>query len=134
MFGKSSAKLETVIGGDSTITGELAIQGTVRIDGTVEGDIRADWVIVGETGRIRGNVQARMMVVGGRIDGNIDASEIVELKDKAQIFGEICTAKLTVSEGALFDGQSSMKRKKETSEGQVTSLAASRTVSESGSA
>jgi cytoskeletal protein CcmA (bactofilin family) len=129
MFGKSSAKLETVIGADSTITGELEIQGTVRVDGSVVGDIRADWVIIGETGRIRGNVQARMMVVGGRIDGNIDASEIVELKDKAQIFGEICTAKLTVSEGALFDGQSSMKRKKETSEGQVASLVASRTAS-----
>ena len=129
MFGRSSAKLETVIGADSTITGELAIQGTVRVDGSVEGDIRADWVIVGETGRVRGNVQTRMMVVGGRIDGNIVASEIVELKDKAQIFGEICTAKLTVSEGALFDGQSSMKRKKETSEGQVTTLPASRTAS-----
>ena len=129
MFGKSSAKLETVIGADSTITGELEIQGTVRVDGAVEGDIRADWVIIGETGRIRGNVQARMLVVGGRIDGNIDASEIVELKDKAQIFGEICTAKLTVSEGALFDGQSSMKRKKETSEGQITTLPASRTAS-----
>ena len=129
MFGRSSAKLETVIGADSTITGELAIQGTVRVDGSIEGDIRADWVIVGETGRIRGNVQARMMVVGGRIDGNIDASEIVELKDKAQIFGEICTAKLTVSEGALFDGQSSMKKKKETSEGHVTTLPASRTAS-----
>jgi cytoskeletal protein CcmA (bactofilin family) len=129
MFGKSSAKLETVIGADSKITGELEIQGTVRVDGSVVGDIRADWVIIGETGRIRGNVQARMMVVGGRIDGNIDASEIVELKDKAQIFGEICTAKLTVTEGALFDGQSSMKRKKETSEGQVASLVASRTAS-----
>ena len=129
MFGKSSAKLETVIGADSKITGELEIQGTVRVDGSVVGDIRADWVIIGETGRIRGNVQARMLVVGGRIDGNIDASEIVELKDKAQIFGEICTAKLTVSEGALFDGQSSMKRKKETSEGQVASLVASRTAS-----
>ena len=129
MFGKSSAKLETVIGADSTITGELAIQGTVRVDGSIEGDIRADWVIVGETGRIRGNIQARMMVVGGRIDGNIDASELVELKDKAQIFGEISTAKLTVTEGALFDGQSSMKKKKETSEGQVTTLPASRTAS-----
>jgi cytoskeletal protein CcmA (bactofilin family) len=132
MFGRSSARLETVIGADSTITGELEIQGTVRVDGSVEGDIRADWVIIGETGRIRGNVQTRMMVVGGRIDGNIDASEIVELKDKAQIFGEICTAKLTVSEGALFDGQSSMKRKKETSEsqeGRVATLSASRTAS-----
>ncbi|HBX43326.1 MAG TPA: polymer-forming cytoskeletal protein [Deltaproteobacteria bacterium] len=132
MFGRSSTRLETVIGSDSTIRGELTIQGTVRVDGTVEGDIRADWVIVGETGKIRGNVQARAMVVGGKVEGNIDASEIVELKDKAQVFGEICAAKLAMSEGALFDGQSSMKQKKETSQGQekkVTSLTASRTAS-----
>ncbi|MGA7104112.1 MAG: polymer-forming cytoskeletal protein [Candidatus Deferrimicrobiaceae bacterium] len=132
MFGKSSAKLETVVGADSTIKGELAIKGTLRIDGVVEGDIRADWVIVGETGRIRGNVQARTMVIGGRVEGNLEASEIIEMKDKAQVFGEICTVKLAMSEGALFDGQSSMKKKKETSEsqeGKVKSLAASRTAS-----
>ena len=132
MFGRSSTRLETVIGADSTIRGELTIQGTVRVDGTVEGDIRADWVIVGETGKIRGNVQARAMVVGGKVEGNIDATEIVELKDRAQVYGEICAAKLAMSEGALFDGQSSMKQKKETSEGQerkVKSLTASRTAS-----
>ncbi len=132
MFGKSSAKLETVIGVDSTIKGELEIQGTVRVDGSIEGDIRADWVIVGETGRIRGNVHTRAMVVGGRVDGNIDAEEIIELKEKAQVFGEICTAKFTMSEGALFDGQSCMRKKKETSEGQeskIASLSASRSVS-----
>ncbi len=132
MFGRSSTRLETVIGADSTIRGELTIQGTVRVDGTVEGDIRADWVIVGETGKVRGNVQARAMVVGGKLEGNIDATEIVELKDRAQVYGEICAAKLAMSEGALFDGQSSMKQKKETSEGQerkVKSLTASRTAS-----
>jgi cytoskeletal protein CcmA (bactofilin family) len=132
MFGRVATKLETVVGAGSAIKGEMVAQGTVRIDGTVEGDIRADWVIVGETGRIRGNVRARAMVVGGRVEGNIDAAEIVELKNKAQVCGEICTAKLTVSEGALFDGQSSMKKKKETSEGQekkVTSITASRSSS-----
>jgi len=132
MFGKSSARLETVIGADSTIKGELVIKGTVRIDGFVEGDIQADWVVVGESGRIKGNVQARTMVVGGRVEGNLEASEIVEMKDKAQVFGEICTAKLAMSEGALFDGQSSMKKKLEATEGQegkIKSLSASRTAS-----
>ena len=79
------------------------------ITGFVEGDIRADWVIVGESGRIKGNMQARTMVVGGRVEGNLEASEIIEMKDKAQVFGEICTTKLAMSEGALFDGQSSIR-------------------------
>ncbi|MGZ8460046.1 MAG: bactofilin family protein [Candidatus Deferrimicrobiaceae bacterium] len=132
MFGRSAAKLETVIGPDSTVKGEMVVRGTVRIDGNLEGDIRADWVIVGETGRIRGNVKARAIVVGGRVDGNIEGSEIVELKDKAQVVGEICTSKLSISEGALFEGQSSMKKRKEapeSQEGKIKSLTVSRSAS-----
>ena len=110
MFKKSVQKLETIIGNDSTVTGEMNIKGTLRVDGIVEGDIFADWVIVGETGRIHGNVKSRGVVVGGRVDGNIDASEIVELKGKGQVTGEISTVKLAMSEGAVFDGRSNMKR------------------------
>ncbi len=111
MFNKKSPqKLETIVGNDSTITGELNIKGTLRVDGIIEGDTFADWVIVGETGRIHGNVKARGVVVGGRVEGNIDASEIVELKGKGEIAGEICTVKLAMSEGAVFDGRSTMKK------------------------
>ncbi len=111
MFNKKSVqKLETIIGNESTVTGELNIKGTLRVDGIIDGDIFADWVIVGETGRVHGNVKSRGMVVGGRVEGNIDASEIVELKGKGEVTGEICTVKLAMSEGAVFDGRSSMKR------------------------
>ena len=111
MFNKKSVqKLETIIGNDSTVTGEMNIKGTLRVDGIVEGDVFADWVIVGETGRVRGNVKSRGMVVGGRVEGNIDASEIVELKGKGEVTGEICTVKLAMSEGAVFDGRSTMKK------------------------
>lgn len=110
MFKKSVQKLETIIGNESTVTGELNIKGTLRVDGIIDGDTFADWVIVGETGRIHGNVKSRGMVVGGRVEGNIDASEIVEIKGKGEVDGEICTAKLAMSEGALFDGRSTMKK------------------------
>lgn len=110
MFKKSVQKLETIIGNESTVTGELNIKGTLRVDGIIEGDVFADWVIVGETGRVHGNVKSRGMVVGGRVEGNIDASEIVEIKGKGEVNGEICTAKLAMSEGALFDGHSTMKK------------------------
>ena len=132
MFGRSATKLETVLGPDSTVKGEMVVRGTIRIDGYLEGDIQADRVIVGETGRSRGNVKTRAVVVGGRVDGNIESSEIVELKDKAQVVGEICTAKLSISEGALFEGQSSMKKRKEgpeSQEGKIKSLTATRSAS-----
>lgn len=125
MFGRKKnnpQKLETVIGNDSTITGELTVKGTIRVDGVIEGNVFADWVIVGETGRLKGNAKARGMVVGGRVDGNIDADEIVELRGKAQVFGEICTGKLAMSEGALFDGHSNMKKSKAGDEGKIKTL------------
>lgn len=109
MFGKKQPKLETIVGHESVVTGELSVKGTIRIDGSVEGDVSADWVVVGETGRIKGNVRSRGMVVGGLVEGTIDADELVDLKSKASVTGEIRTSKLAMSEGAVFDGTSSMK-------------------------
>lgn len=110
MFGKAktSKRLETIIGEGTEVNGALNVKGTLRVDGAVDGDIRADSLIVGESGRIRGNVKGRGVVVGGEVEGNIDAEEIVELKPKARVTGEIRSGKLSVSEGAVFDGQCRM--------------------------
>ncbi len=117
MLGSPSKKLETIVGKDSEFRGEISVAGTVRIDGTLEGNVRADWVVVGETGRIKGNIRSRGTVAGGSIEGNVDASEVTELKPGSNVCGEIRTSKLIVSEGAIFDGTSRMSGK-EREEGQ----------------
>ena len=109
MLGKKSRELETIIGNGTHIAGELSAKGTIRIDGTVEGNIDADWVIVGEMGTIRGNTRTKGIVIGGSIEGNIDAEEAVELTGKSSVCGEIITKKLSIAEGAVFDGHSRMK-------------------------
>jgi cytoskeletal protein CcmA (bactofilin family) len=106
MFGKHSNKMETIIGADSEFKGELKVKGTLRVDGSMEGGIQADWVIVGESGKIGGNIESRGTIVGGRIEGSIHAKEIVELKQAACVKGEIHSAKLAITEGAVFSGQS----------------------------
>ncbi len=118
MFWKSSKKLETIIGEDSEFKGELTVKDTIRVDGVLEGDIRADWVIVGETGKILGNIDVRGMVVGGRIEGNICAAEIVELKHRSHVLGEIRSGRLAISEGAVFVGYSIVKDGKESDRSQ----------------
>jgi len=118
MFGKGSRKLETMIGDGTRVVGQVSVKGTVRIDGIVEGDVHADWVIVGETGKILGNTRSRGVVVGGSVEGNIEATETVELTGKASMTGEIRAPKLVVSEGAVFDGRSRMKGETESSEAQ----------------
>jgi len=118
MFGKGSRKLETIVGDGTRIAGQVSVKGTIRIDGIVEGDVHADWVIVGETGKILGNTRSRGVVVGGSVEGNIDATETVELMGKGSMTGEIHTPKLAVSEGAVFDGRSRMKDETGRSEAQ----------------
>jgi len=109
MFGKGSQKLETIVGNDTHIAGKVSVKGTIRIDGIVEGDVQADWVVVGVSGKILGSTRARGMVVGGSVEGNIEATETVELKEKATMVGEIRAPKLAISEGAVFDGCARMK-------------------------
>ncbi len=125
MFEKSSRKLETIVGDDTRVAGKVTVKGTIRVDGVVEGDLQADWVVVGETGKILGNTSTRGMVVGGSVEGDIDATETVELGKKATVVGEIHTPKLTISEGAVFDGRARMKSGTETAgtqEGNIRSL------------
>ena len=109
MFGKGSRKLETMIGDGTRVVGQVSVKGTIRIDGIVEGDLPAYWVVVGETGKIVGNIRSRGVVVAGSVEGNIEATESVELTGKASMTGEIRAPKLAVSEGAVFDGRSRMK-------------------------
>jgi len=113
MFSKKQQRLETIIGPESNIKGELSSKGTLRIDGSLDGNITADWVILGETGVVNGDVAATGMIIGGRIKGNIRASEMVEIRTKGEVVGEIYTAKLTIQEGAVFDGHSIMQRSRE---------------------
>lgn len=123
MFHKNTEKLESFIGSNSIFKGEIKTKGTLRVDGIVEGNIFADWVIIGEKSRVKGDVNARGIVIGGRVDGNLKAKEIVELQNKGQINGEIFTSKLIIVEGAIFDGKSSM-HKEELRDSKVVELQA----------
>ena len=113
MFGKRETTLTTVIGVGSTVHGELHSTGTVRIDGALEGSVEADWVIVGESGSIQGDVIARGIVVGGKVEGSIHASESAGIMPKGQVWGEIFTARLSIAEGGFFEGRSHMAKAKD---------------------
>lgn len=110
MFHKNTEKLESFIGPNSNFKGDIDTKGTLRIDGNLEGNVNADWVILGEKAYLKGDVTARGIVIGGRVEGNLRAKEIVEIKSKGQVFGEISTNKLSIVEGGVFDGMSSMQR------------------------
>jgi len=110
MFNKKNSSLETFISKDVTIKGELTTEGIVRIDGNFEGNIRVDGLIIGKTGDIKGDVDAREIMIDGNIEGNISAKETIEIKPDGKVQGDIQTVKLIISEGALFIGRSTMQK------------------------
>ena len=85
------------------------MKGTLRVDGRVDGRVNADCVIVSETAVIKGEVTAKRIVVGGKIEGNLHAQEIVEIAASGKILGDIFTNKLSVMEGGEFNGKVEMK-------------------------
>lgn len=110
MFHKNTEKLESLVGADSMFTGDISMKGTIRIDGIVEGNIQADWVVLGEKSRVKGDITARGVVVGGRVEGNLKIREICEIRNKGEIIGELFTTKLVIAEGGIFDGRSTMRK------------------------
>lgn len=110
MFRNKDQPLEIIIGHQSSVTGNITTTGVARIDGSVEGAVRADWLIIGDSGEVKGDVVARGTMVAGKIEGNIRSEEIVEVKSKGVVEGDIYTMKLSISEGATFDGRSFMRR------------------------
>lgn len=107
MFDKSD-KLETFIGKNTHLRGDVNSKGTLRIDGRVTGNVEADWLIIGEKALVKGDVQVSGLVVGGSLEGNVKAKEVVEIKNKGQVSGDIATNKLLVIEGGGIDGKISM--------------------------
>lgn len=107
---KGDTRLGTIIGKGTKIEGTINIEGATRIDGTVNGKLIAnDIVTVGSTGVVKAEIRARSIVIGGRVEGNLVASEKVELQAKSELVGDITSKSLLVEHGAIFHGNSKMK-------------------------
>jgi cytoskeletal protein CcmA (bactofilin family) len=107
---KGEGRIETVIGKGTNIEGTVNIEGATRIDGNVNGKLVSNDVItVGATGVVKAEIRAKAIIVGGRVEGNLFASEKVELQAKSELIGDITSKSLLVEHGAIFHGSSKMK-------------------------
>ncbi|MDR3560983.1 MAG: polymer-forming cytoskeletal protein [Negativicutes bacterium] len=109
-----SDQIETIIGKDTQIKGTISAGGTVRIDGQVDGEISTKGdIIVGETGVIKAQIQARSATIAGSVHGNADVMDKLELTSTAKLYGDIKTGILIIGEGAVFKGACEMRHGKE---------------------
>src|ERR1700682_574164 len=95
------------IGKSVIIKGELSGSEDLYVDGQVEGSIElaGNRLIIGPHGQVRANVNAKGVIVQGKLDGNIRASERTELTKSAIAVGDIITQRVAIEEGAYFKGK-----------------------------
>ena len=97
--------INTIIGKGSAISGNLKVNGFIRIDGDIDGNLETDGnVIVGELARIRGNLTAKSVIVGGIIKGNITASESIKVLSEAAVIGDVISRKVQIDASAVIHG------------------------------
>jgi cytoskeletal protein CcmA (bactofilin family) len=90
---------------DVTFKGSISFKASLRIDGNFEGDINSKGTLfVGKTGVVKANIKVGNIIVEGKIQGNIQADEKVDLRESARLFGDIKANKLSIAAGVSFVG------------------------------
>jgi cytoskeletal protein CcmA (bactofilin family) len=104
----NAAAKTTVLTNDCEFRGALAFSGELQLHGRLEGTIESEGgtLTVGEEAVVKAEIRVNDVIVYGKIQGNITATGRVELKGKAQVFGDLRTNRLAVEDGVVFVGSS----------------------------
>ena len=124
------------IGKSVVIKGELSGSEDLYVDGQVEGNIElaGNRLIIGPDGQVRANVSAKGVIVQGKLDGNIRASERAELTKSALVTGDIATQRVAIEEGAYFKGKIDIQREPAKADGAKPAAASASAAASSASA
>ena len=118
------------IGKSVVVKGELSGSEDLIIDGEVEGSIslRGQTLTVGPNGRVHANIEARNVILHGRVDGDISASDRVDLRKSASLSGNISTARISIEDGAFFKGSIDIQKPEQAAKGEPRPQVSSATV------
>ena len=111
MNGTTNAK--NVLTSDVEIKGNIKFSGELTFDGKLDGEIHTDGALqLGDSAIVNGNINAQSVVLRGKINGNVVAKEKIEIKTKAELFGDIRASKLAIEEGVTFVGKTEVNPNK----------------------
>ena len=110
--GTPGARNLACIGASLEIKGRINAEEDLQIDGKVEGpvSIRGHRLTIGRSGQLNSEVSARELVVFGKVTGNINATDRVEIKKDGAVIGDIQTARISIEDGAVFKGRIEIDR------------------------
>jgi cytoskeletal protein CcmA (bactofilin family) len=102
--------LSGFVGGGTTVTGEASFKAMMRVDGHLSGRVSSasGTLIVGSNGKVDANIEVAVAVIHGTINGDIIATQRLELGRSAKVNGNIQTPSLVIEQGAVFEGSCKM--------------------------
>lgn len=106
---KPQSRIDTLIGTETRIEGDIHFKGGLRVDGHIRGNVSEttspSTLVIGENGSIEGAIAASQMVVIGRVLGPVRATQFIELQATARITGDVHYKSLEMHTGALIEGR-----------------------------
>lgn len=107
---KPQNRIDSLIGTETSIEGDLTFSGGLRIDGRVKGDVleadgQPSTLVLSEQGRIEGVIRVSHVVVNGTVVGPVHAGEYVELQGKSRVTGDVFYKTLEMHVGAIVEGK-----------------------------
>jgi cytoskeletal protein CcmA (bactofilin family) len=114
MFGKRHNKpknrIDSLIGAEAIIEGNISFIGGLRVDGEVHGNIIAmpgkpSTLVLSEHGRVNGEISVTHLVLNGSVDGPVRAAEYLELQSKARVTGSVHYKSMEIQLGAIVEGR-----------------------------
>ncbi|HDP75857.1 MAG TPA: polymer-forming cytoskeletal protein [Bacteroidales bacterium] len=98
-----------LVGLGTEINGDIKSSGDLRIDGTLIGNLNVKGkVVIGETGRIKGELVCKNSDISGVVEGKITVEELLSFKSTARINGDVTVGKLAIEPGCKFTGYCNM--------------------------
>jgi cytoskeletal protein CcmA (bactofilin family) len=110
--GTPGARSLACIGASLEIKGRISAEEDLQIDGKVEGpvSVRGHRLTIGRSGQLNSEVSSRELVVFGKVTGNVNALDRVEIKKDGAVIGDIQTARISIEDGAIFKGRIEIDR------------------------
>ncbi len=103
---QAAAADQATIGKSLVVKGEVTGSESLYIDGKVEGaiNLQGNRVTVGRNGQVAANISAREVVVLGKVRGNINASDRVDIRSEGSLTGDVIAQRISIEDGAFFKG------------------------------
>jgi cytoskeletal protein CcmA (bactofilin family) len=120
---------QATIGKSLVIKGEVSGSESLYIDGRVEGSINlsGNRVTIGRNGVVNANINAREIVVTGKVRGNLTASDRVDIRNEGSLTGDVIAQRISIEDGAFFKGGIDIRKPGQKANGEMKETAPAET-------